>query len=121
MHFARGFSRRKFLARTSCSGAFYALAMRLPIAGSRHRLGLTFAAREYIQSGETSLNSCFHPSMAGEQKCPSAGHRGFSPSPMRCAAGACGHPFGEERNPVSAAAAERAKAGVRGWRRPELG
>jgi len=31
MHFARGFSRRKFLARTSCSGAFYALAMRLPL------------------------------------------------------------------------------------------
>ena len=31
MHFTCGFSRREFLARTSCFGAFYALAMRIPL------------------------------------------------------------------------------------------
>lgn len=31
MHFPSGFSRREFLTRTSCFGAFYALAMRIPL------------------------------------------------------------------------------------------
>src|SRR5215467_2850139 len=31
MNFSNGFSRRKFLAQTSCFGAFYALAARIPL------------------------------------------------------------------------------------------
>ena len=31
MNFSNGFSRREFLAQTSCFGAFYALAARIPL------------------------------------------------------------------------------------------
>src|SRR5947207_2457397 len=33
MHLTSGFSRREFLAHTSCFGAFYALALRIPLPG----------------------------------------------------------------------------------------
>ena len=32
MNLSNGFSRREFLAHTSCFGAFYALALQIPLA-----------------------------------------------------------------------------------------
>jgi len=42
MNFANGFSRREFLAQTSCFGAFYALAARIPLPALGEQMAADF-------------------------------------------------------------------------------